>query len=120
MLLSSSPPNFQSLTPFVDQQLDHFFQHTIKEKLPMISMFIGEKTVGELKGVFMQELELLFPTLLEKITTQNVEDLHKKMSYSFLKTLELNLLLATRSIRWFALILGIIWGLFLAFLLSHL
>ena len=120
MLLSSSPPNFQSLTPFVDQQLEHFFQHTIKEKLPMISMFIGEKTVGELKWVFMQELELLFPTLLEKITTQNVEDLHKKMSYSFLKTLELNLLLATRSIRWFALILGIIWGLFLAFLLSHL
>lgn len=119
ILLSQSAQSFKSLTPFVDQQLDHFFQHTIKEKLPMISMFIGEKTVGELKWVFMQELEQLFPTLLEKLTAQNVEDLHQKMSYSFLKTLELKLLFATRSIRWFALVLGIIWGLFIAFILPH-
>jgi hypothetical protein len=119
ILLSPSAQSFKSLTPFLDQQLDHFFQHTIKEKLPMISMFIGEKTVGELKWVFMQELEQLFPTLLEKLTAQNVEDLHKKMSHSLLKTLELKLLFATRSIRWVALGWGIIWGLLIAFILPY-
>jgi len=120
ILLSPSAQSLKSLTPFVDQQLDHFFQHTIKEKLPMISMFIGEKTVGELKLVFMQELEQLFPTLLEKLTAQNVEELHQKMSHSLLKTLEIKMLIATRSIRWIALGWGIIWGLLTAFILTHL
>jgi hypothetical protein len=120
ILLSQSAQSFKSLTPFVYQQLDHFFQHTIKEKLPMISMFIGEKTVGELKLVFMQELEQLFPTLLEKLTAQNVEELHQKMSHSLLKTLEIKMLIATRSIRWIALGWGIIWGLLTAFILTHL
>jgi len=120
IFLSPSAQSLKSLTPFVDQQLDHFFQHTIKEKLPMISMFIGEKTVGELKLVFMQELEQLFPTLLEKLTAQNVEELHQKMSHSLLKTLEIKMLIATRSIRWIALGWGIIWGLLTAFILTHL
>lgn len=118
-LHSTSTQSFKSLTPFVDQQLDHFFQHTIKEKLPMISMFIGEKTIGELKLVFMQELELLFPTLMEKLIAQNVGDLHQKISYSFLKMLESKVLSATRSLRWIALGLGLIGGLIIAFILPY-
>ena len=110
---------FRTLLPFIDQELDSFFKERLVQKMPIISMFIGEKTVGELKWVFMQELEQLFPTLLEKLTAQNVEDLHKKMSHSLLKTLELKLLFATRSIRWVALGWGIIWGLLIAFILPH-
>ncbi len=33
--------------------------------MPMISMFIGEKTINELKTVFTNELETLFPVIMK-------------------------------------------------------
>ena len=69
ILLSPSAQSLKSLTPFVDQQLDHFFQHTIKEKLPMISMFIGEKLTrthnGENSHRFSSTVYTRSPTLTE-------------------------------------------------------
>ncbi len=44
--------------------------------MPMISMFIGEKTIGQLKAVFMKELEELFPLIMKNYTTHLREDLN--------------------------------------------
>jgi hypothetical protein len=33
--------------------------------MPMIGMFIGEKTINELKAVFITELESLFPVIMK-------------------------------------------------------
>jgi uncharacterized membrane protein YheB (UPF0754 family) len=34
--------------------------------MPVISMFIGDKTIGKLKATFMEELEILFPKLMRQ------------------------------------------------------
>jgi len=43
--------------------------------MPMVSMFIGEKTIQQLKAVFMEELKLLFPSLIGNYITHLQQDL---------------------------------------------
>lgn len=60
----ANPNNVQKVLPLVETHIDDFLRHRLKEKMPVISMFIGDKTIQELKTVFMNELEALFPQLL--------------------------------------------------------
>jgi len=60
----TDPSNIQKVMPIVEEHIDHFLRVKLAEKMPVISMFIGEKTIGELKAVFLQELQTLFPQLL--------------------------------------------------------
>ena len=41
----------------------------------MVSMFIGDRTINQLKSVFMQELEELFPVILQQYVSHLREDL---------------------------------------------
>ncbi len=41
----------------------------------MISMFIGDKTIGQLKTVFMKELEELFPVIMKNYVANLRHDL---------------------------------------------
>jgi uncharacterized membrane protein YheB (UPF0754 family) len=60
----ANPDNVQKVLPLVETHIDDFLRVRLKEKMPVISMFIGDKTIQELKAVFMGELEALFPQLL--------------------------------------------------------
>lgn len=79
------PDNIQKLMPVVEEHIDQFLRRKLAEEMPVISMFIGENTIQQLKGIFMKELESLFPVImqrymghlqqeldLEKIVTQKV------------------------------------------------
>ena len=79
------PDNIQKLMPVVEGHIDQFLRRKLAEEMPVISMFIGENTIQQLKGIFMKELETLFPIImqrymghlqqeldLEKIVTQKV------------------------------------------------
>jgi len=55
-----------ALSPFIDQKLEEFFKTQLPLQMPMISMFIGETTSTELKQVFKQELDLLFPDFIHQ------------------------------------------------------
>lgn len=81
----SNPANIVKLMPFVENHIDHFLRVKLAEQMPVISMFIGDKTINQLKEVFIVELTELFPVLmknymnnlqeeldLEKIVTQKV------------------------------------------------
>ncbi len=83
----TSPDNLKKVMPVVEEHIDHFLRKKLADTMPVISMFIGDKTIEQLKGVFMQELEILFPQLmnnymqnlqteldLEKIVTQKVSN----------------------------------------------
>lgn len=69
----TDPSNIDRLLPLVDEHIEHFLKVKLKETMPMISMFIGEKTIAQLKGVFMEELQTLFPVLMEKYM-DNLQD----------------------------------------------
>ncbi|MFC4230285.1 DUF445 domain-containing protein [Parasediminibacterium paludis] len=67
--------NIEKLMPVVGTHIDHFLRVKLAEKMPVISMFIGEKTISELKGVFMEELKTLFPALMGSYVNNLQKDL---------------------------------------------
>ena len=77
--------NIEKMMPIVEAKIDEFLRTRLSDAFPIISMFIGENTINQLKTVFMKELETLFPNMiksymkslestldLEKIVTQKV------------------------------------------------
>ena len=65
----TSPSSIEKVIPFIDEKVDHFLRVKLTEKMPMISMFIGDATMAELKSVFMEELQELFPELMQHYTS---------------------------------------------------
>ena len=110
---------FDSALPIIDEQLDQFFKQRLGEKMPMISMFIGDKTVNELKTVFMDELKSLFPSLVHQFLFKAQQDFANTISNKWRPILEPKLLKATRKLRIIASILGLLWGI-ITILLIHL
>lgn len=56
--------NLQQVMPLVETHIDNFLRNKLAAEMPIISMFIGDKTIEQLKSVFMKELESLFPVLM--------------------------------------------------------
>ena len=75
----TDPNNIKKIMPHVEGHIDHFLRNKLSEQMPMISMFIGDKTIAQLKSVFIAELEILFPTIMTNYmeNLQNELDLEK-------------------------------------------
>ena len=75
----TDPNNIKKIMPHVEGHIDHFLRNKLSEQMPVISMFIGDKTITQLKVVFISELEILFPTIMESYmgNLQNELDLEK-------------------------------------------
>lgn len=80
-----NPDNLKKLMPFVESKVDDFLRRKLSDAFPIISMFIGDSTINQLKTIFMAELEIIFPEMiasymknlesqldLEKIVTEKV------------------------------------------------
>ena len=61
----TNPANVQKLMPLIENHLDDFLRKKLADQMPIISMFIGDKTIEQLKKVFAAELELLFPVIMK-------------------------------------------------------
>ena len=110
--------SFQKLLPFIDAKLDEFFKERLVQKMPIISMFIGEKTITQLKEVFLEELAQIFPDLLSEFTQSSANTFLLNLEARWSKKIEQYLLKASQKIRIMAFCLGFIWGLILQFILS--
>ncbi|MEO6541032.1 MAG: DUF445 domain-containing protein [Ferruginibacter sp.] len=71
----TDPENFNSLKPEIEKHIDHFLREKLKDTFPMLSMLIGDKTINQLKGAFLLELETLFPVLMSSYMTRLEKDL---------------------------------------------
>jgi len=73
------PDNIKKVMPLVDEHIDSFLRNKLAATMPMLSMFIGDKTIAQLKEVFMAELEELFPQLMKNYmnSLQSELDLEK-------------------------------------------
>jgi uncharacterized membrane protein YheB (UPF0754 family) len=71
----SNPENIEKLMPYVETHIDHFLRVKLAEEMPMISMFIGDKTINQMKAVFIKELQTLFPSIMENYMAQLEKDL---------------------------------------------
>src|SRR5438128_654862 len=49
----TDPENLDKIMPAVEKHIDDFLRVRLAVAMPMISMFIGENTIGQLKEIFM-------------------------------------------------------------------
>lgn len=75
----SDPNNVEKILPVLETHIDVFLKEKLAVEIPMIGMLIGEKTIGQVKSVFIKELQALFPVLMQQYmgTLQNELDLEK-------------------------------------------
>jgi uncharacterized membrane protein YheB (UPF0754 family) len=83
----ANPDNLSAIMPVMDQAIDRFLKEKLSTVMPMISMFIGDKTIGTIKDVLKDELAQMLPKAideyvdkikdkldLEKIVTEKVRN----------------------------------------------
>jgi len=63
----TSPESLQKVMPSIEAHIDNFLNKKLKEAIPIITMFIGDKITQQLKELFLQELEELFPSVMSQI-----------------------------------------------------
>lgn len=71
----SNPDNLQKIMPVIEEHMDDFLRNRLKDEMPVISMFIGDKTITNLKGTFMKEIEALLPVVMKKYASNLKEEL---------------------------------------------
>ena len=62
----SDPANLKKIMPMIEEHVDNFLRIKLRDEMPVLSMFIGDKTISSLKKVFMQEIEILFPQVMKQ------------------------------------------------------
>ena len=75
----TDPGNLQKIMPHIEEHIDQFLRVKLAEQMPMISMFIGERTLNDMKRIFTAELETLFPIIMQQYlgTLRSELDLEK-------------------------------------------
>jgi len=75
----ADPGNVDKIMPILEAHIDTFLREKLTAEIPMIGMLIGDKTISQVKAVFIKELEALFPILMKQYmnTLQNDLDLEK-------------------------------------------
>lgn len=67
--------NVDKILPQIEGHIDHFLRTKLSTTFPMLSMFIGDKTITQMKGAFMDELEIILPAVLKNYMGNLQKDL---------------------------------------------
>ncbi|MDQ6812984.1 MAG: DUF445 family protein [Bacteroidota bacterium] len=71
----SGPENVTKILPFLETHIDTFLREKLTTEIPMLGMLIGDKTIAQVKAVFMKELQSLFPLLMKEYLGSLKKDL---------------------------------------------
>ncbi len=71
----TDPSKLNAVIPALEERIDTFLRVKLSESFPMISMFIGDKTIEKLKGIFVEELKSALPELIQKYIDQLKDEL---------------------------------------------
>lgn len=72
----SDPQHFEKLKPVIEKHIDDFLTNKLPVQMPMIGMFIGEKTIATLKTIFIAEIETMFPEVLGQFAGDLTHDIN--------------------------------------------
>lgn len=70
------PGTLQKITPEIEMHIDYFLKVKLKDAMPMVAMFVGDKTIIQLKEVFMAEMKVLFPDIMKGYVKELQRDLN--------------------------------------------
>ena len=111
----------ERIMPLADQHMDHFLRVKLNESMPMIGMFIGDKTIIQLKSIFLEELRILFPSVMQNYVAGLKDDvqvnelfalqLKPLLAEKILPALEIQILRKIHTAIIISLIFGLIVGL---------
>jgi len=59
------PDNVKKIMPQAEEHIEHFLRVKLVKSMPVVGMFVGDKTISSLKSLFMAELEELFPAIMK-------------------------------------------------------
>lgn len=62
----ADPAQLKEVKPYIEQHIDHFLEHKLKEKLPVISMFVGAGTLDKIKEGLLEEIDAMLPQLMQQ------------------------------------------------------
>lgn len=71
----TDPQNLKKLMPTLENHVENFLRVKLSDEMPFLSLFIGERTIISLKRIFMQELETLFPRVMNDFACHLQEEL---------------------------------------------
>lgn len=69
------PRKLESLYPLIGEHMDHFLQHRMKEKMPVLSLFMGEGLMEKVKEGMMEEIQIMLPRLMDEYSASWTESL---------------------------------------------
>jgi len=58
------PDNVKKIMPQAEAHIDNFLRVKLVKSMPVVGMFVGDKTINNLKSLFVAELEELFPEIM--------------------------------------------------------
>ncbi len=61
----ADPILIEKAMPAIESHIDEFLSVKLPQEIPMLSMFIGDKTTGKVKEVFINQLRVLFPRVMK-------------------------------------------------------
>ena len=67
-IMLRDPEQLRSLTPTIEKHLDTYLQVRLKEKLPVISMFVSDGMMQKIKEGMLEEINLLLPEIINQYT----------------------------------------------------
>ncbi|HEY0611102.1 MAG TPA: DUF445 family protein [Chitinophaga sp.] len=75
----TDPQKIKNIIPLVEEHLEYFLRKKLPDAMPVLSMFIGDSTIKQIKDVLVTELDSLFPLMIDKYlqNTQDELDLEK-------------------------------------------
>lgn len=73
-----SEESMKKLMPVIEKHIDEFLRNRLSKALPVVSMFIGDKTINQLKEVFMKELEVIIPATMKTYVSNLEKDIDIK------------------------------------------
>ena len=60
--------DLQAVLPLLDTKVEEFLRKKLPVEMPMLGMFIGDKTVAKMKEVLMNEVTGMLPEMMETYT----------------------------------------------------
>lgn len=62
----TDPEKIKQIIPMVETHLDSFLRERLPKAMPVLSMFIGDSIIGQIKTHLVAELDSLFPKLIRQ------------------------------------------------------
>ncbi|GAB3421136.1 DUF445 domain-containing protein [Niabella aquatica] len=63
----SSPALIEKAMPMIEAHIDEFLSVKLPQEIPMLAMFVGNKTTDKIKEVFITQLKALFPRVMDNM-----------------------------------------------------